>query len=45
VAEVEFKSIVAKAVMATMDMRDMAKRTEQANESKKAEEDFQAGRW
>jgi len=40
--EVDLKSIVAKAVAATMDVRDMAKRTEQAKESKKAEKDFQA---
>ena len=42
---VELKSIIANAVMAAMDARDMAKRTEQAKESKKAEEHFQAGQW
>ena len=41
-AEVDFKSMVAEAVAAAMDVRDVAKRTEQAKESKKAEEAFQA---
>ena len=41
-AEMDLKSIIAKAVAAAMDVKDVAKRTEQAKESKKAEE-FQAG--
>jgi len=39
------KIIIAEAVVATMDVRDVSKKPEQAKESGKAEENFQAGQW
>ena len=41
--KVGLNSIIAKVVAAAIDVRDMAKKTEQAKESKKVEEDFQTG--
>jgi len=44
-AKVDLKRIIAKAVMAAMDVRDVANKAKQAKESEKVEEDFQAGKW
>ena len=41
-AETDIKSLIAKAVVAAMDARDIAKK---AKESGKADGDFQAGQW
>ena len=43
-AETDIKSLIAKAVAAAMDMREVAKKAEQAEEPEK-ETDFQAGQW
>ena len=44
-AEGDITTIVAKAVTAVMDMRELANKAEQAKDSEKAKEDFQAGQW
>jgi len=44
-AKGDIKRIVSKAFAATMDTRDLANKTEQAKESEKANEDFQASQW
>jgi len=41
-AERDIKRIVAEAVAATMDARELANKVEQAKESEEANEDFQA---
>ena len=42
-AETDIKSLVAEAVAAAMDAREVAKKAEQAKEPEKMETDFQAG--
>jgi len=42
-AEGDFKSIVAEAVAATMDARELANKAEQAKDLEKVREEFQAG--
>jgi len=42
-AEEDITSIVAKAVSAAMDVRELAKKAEQAKDSEKAKEYFQGG--
>jgi len=39
------KSIVAKAVAAAIDTRELANKVEQVKELEKANEDFQASQW
>jgi len=42
-AETDIKSLVAEAVAAAMDVREVAKKAEQAKELEKTETDFQVG--
>jgi len=44
-AKGDIKSIIAEAVAAAMDARELANKVEQVKESEKANEDFQAGQW
>ena len=44
-AKGEIKSIVAKAVAATMDARELANKFEQPKDLEKAKEHFQASQW
>ena len=44
-AEGDIQSIIAKAVAATMDARELANKVDQAKELEKANEDFQASQW
>jgi len=41
-AKVDLKSIIAEAVMAAINVRDVAKKAKQAKESGKVEESFKA---
>jgi len=41
----DLKSLVAEAVAAAMDAREVTKKTEQTKESEKMQTDFQAGQW
>jgi len=43
--EGDIKSIIIEAVAAAMDVRELANKAEQAKDSEKAKEDFQAGQW
>ena len=43
-AKTDIKSLIAEAIAAAMDTREVAKRAEKAEEPKK-ETDFQAGQW
>jgi len=42
-AKGDIKSIIAEAIAATMDARELANKVEQVKESEKSNEDFQAG--
>jgi len=44
-AKGDIKGIVAKAVAAVMDARELAKKDKKAKDSEKAKEDVQAGLW
>jgi len=44
-AEGDIKCIVAKAVAATMDARELANKAEKVKELEKANEDFQPSQW
>ena len=44
-ADIDIKGLIAEAVEAAMDTREVVKKAEQAKESGKTEEDFQAGQW
>ena len=44
-AEGDIKSIVAEDVAAAMDTRELANKSEQAKDSEKAKQDFQASQW
>ena len=44
-AKRDIKSIVAKAVAATMDARELTNKAEPPKELEKAKEDFQASQW
>ena len=50
-AETHIKGLIAEAVMAEMDARDVAKKAKRANEAEQAKEsgkpegDFQASQW
>jgi len=44
-AKGDIMSIMTKAVAATMDARELANKAEQAKDSEKAQEYFQAGQW
>ena len=44
-AKGDIKSIIAKAVAATMDERELANKAEQAKDAEKAKGDFQASQW
>ena len=41
----DIKSLVAEAMAAVMDAREVAKKAKQAKEPEKTEMDFQAGQW
>ena len=42
-AEIDIKSLMAKAMAVAMDVREVSKKVEQAKESEKMETDFKAG--
>ena len=44
-AEKDIKILVDEAVAVAMDVREVAKKAEQAKEPEKTEMDFQAGQW
>ena len=44
-AKGDIKSIIAEAVTAALDARELANKSEQVKELEKANKDFQAGQW
>ena len=44
-AETDLRSLVAEAIVAAMDAREVTKQAKQAKESEKMQTDFQAGQW
>ena len=44
-AEMDIKSPMAEAMAVVMEVREVAKKAEQAKEPEKTEMDFQAGQW